>query len=75
METRTSADERRLRARRHLIRRTATFAITCAFLALVNLLASPSCWWVVWVAAGWGLDIALHAVRYLTDCDEAHDCR
>lgn len=39
----------------------AQFAVVIPFLALINLFASPSYWWVIWPALGWGLGIAAHA--------------
>ena len=30
----------------------------------------PHYWWVLWVIAGWGLNIALSLAWYLFDCDD-----
>jgi len=30
------------------------------FLALINLLASPGNWWVLWPMVGWGLGLVIH---------------
>jgi len=44
--------------------------VVCAFLAFVNWQTSPHYWWVLWVIAGWGLNIALSLAWYLFDCDD-----
>ena len=44
--------------------------MVCAFLAFVNWQTSPRYWWVLWVIAGWGLNIVLSLVWYLFDCDD-----
>ena len=46
------------------------FVVVCAFLAFVNWQTSPHYWWVLWVIAGWGLNIALSLAWYLFDCDD-----
>lgn len=67
----TNPGKRRLFAR-WFTRRITTYVVICAFLTLVNCMTSPCYWWVAWVAAGWGLNLILSLVWYLTDCD---DCR
>ena len=57
------------------LRQFSTFAVTCLFLTAVNYFTSPGCWWVQWVAMGWGLQLLLLVVRRLLDCDEEHDYR
>ena len=46
-----------------------------AFLTFVNWYTSPHYWWVVWVMAGWGLNLILSLAWYLTGCDEDKDYR
>ena len=45
------------------------------FLTFVNWYTSPHYWWVVWVMAGWGLNLILSLAWYLTGCDEDKDYR
>lgn len=56
-------------------RRITTYLVVCAFLAFVNWQTSPHYWWVAWVAAGWGLNLVLSLVWYLTDCDDENNYR
>lgn len=72
--TSANTDKRRLFARRFSRRVTTCFAV-CGFLAFVNWYTSPHYWWVVWVMAGWGLNLILSLVWYLTGCDEDKDYR
>lgn len=72
--TPANTDKRRLFARRFSRRVTTCFAV-CGFLAFVNWYTSPHYWWVVWVMAGWGLNLILSLVWYLTGCDEDKDYR
>ena len=69
-----TTDKRRLFAR-CFIRRLTTCVVICAFLAFVNWQTSPHYWWVVWVMAGWGLNLILSLAWYLTGCDEDKDYR
>ena len=69
-----TTDKRRLFARRFSRRVTTCFAV-CGFLAFVNWYTSPHYWWVVWVMAGWGLNLILSLAWYLTGCDEDKDYR
>ena len=64
-----TTDKRRLFAR-WFTRRLTTYAVVCAFLAFVNWQTSPRYWWVLWVIAGWGLNIVLSLDWYLFDCDD-----
>jgi hypothetical protein len=41
----------------------STYAIVMAFLASLNVLATPSVWWSLYVALAWGLFVALGARR------------
>ena len=70
--TSANTNKRRLFARRFSRRVTTCFAV-CGFLAFVNWYTSPHYWWVVWVMAGWGLNLILSLVWYLTGCDEDKD--
>lgn len=72
--TSANTDKRRLFARRFSRRVTTCFAV-CGFLAFVNWYTSPHYWWVVWVMAGWGLNLILSLVWYLTGCDKDKDYR
>jgi len=56
-------------------RRITTYVAVCAFLTFVNWYTSPHYWWVVWVMAGWGLNLILSLAWYLTGCDEDKDYR
>ena len=67
--TSVNTNKRRLFAR-WFIRRLTTCVVVCAFLAFVNWQTSPHYWWVLWVIAGWGLNIALSLAWYLFDCDD-----
>lgn len=64
------ADTKRRRSTRQFAQQVIIWAVTCAFLAVVNRLTSPHYWWVLWVIAGWGLNIALSLAWYLFDCDD-----
>ena len=72
--TSVNTNKRRLFARRFSRRVTTCFAV-CGFLAFVNWYTSPHYWWVVWVMAGWGLNLILSLVWYLTGCDKDKDYR
>lgn len=42
------------------------YVLVNAFLALVNWMTSPHYWWVLWVIAGWGLNLLLNIIsRYM----------
>lgn len=70
METTQKNDVRADQKKRRLIREWITYAVICAFLALVNSLTTPHYWWVLWVMAGWGLGLVLDLVFYLTKLSE-----
>ena len=53
-----TTDKRRLFGR-WFARRIITYVAVCAFLTFVNWYTSPHYWWVVWVMAGWGLNLIL----------------
>ena len=72
--TPANTGKRRLFAR-WFTRRLTTYAVICAFLALVNWHTSPHYWWVLWVVAGWGLNIVLSLIYHLFDCDEEENYR
>lgn len=36
------------------------YVIVIAILAVINLVSSPSYWWFVWPALGWGIGVASH---------------
>lgn len=67
--TKTVSDRRRLFGC-WFARRATTYVVVCAFLTLVNACTSPHYWWVIWVVAGWGLNLLLSLIWYLTDCDD-----
>lgn len=69
-----TSDKRRLFGR-WFTRRITTYIVVCAFLAFVNWYTSPHYWWVAWVAAGWGLNLILSLVWYLTDSDDENNYR
>lgn len=76
----TSATESEAAARRHrfarrFARQLIVWAVTCSFLAVVNWQTSPHYWWVLWVIAGWGLQLILSLAFYLFDCDEEETAR
>lgn len=70
--TNDNSDRQRL-FRRYFTRRVTNYAVICSFLALLNYCTTPRYWWVAWVAAGWGLNLILSLVWYLTDCDDETD--
>lgn len=68
MEAMRTNEEKSRQFARRFTRRITTYVVVCAFLAFVNWFTSPHYWWVAWVAAGWGLNLALALVWRLTDC-------
>lgn len=40
------------------------YVVVCLFLAIVNYVTSPRYWWVLWVIAGWGLNLTLGLVTW-----------
>jgi transcriptional regulator with XRE-family HTH domain len=41
----------------------AEYAVTIAFLAILNFFISPHYFWVVWVALAWGIGVLFHGMR------------
>lgn len=70
METRILKKGKRRRFNRRFRRKMIAFAVICTFLTFVNWMITPGSWWVLWVVAGWGLDLLLNALYYFADCDE-----
>lgn len=56
---------RRAGAKLGLVIHAAVFVAVNAFLALVQLRATPGLHWNLWPLAGWGLGLAIHAVVVL----------
>lgn len=73
MELIQSNTEKRRRFARQFSRKVITYVVVCSFLLFVNWFSSPHYWWVAWVAAGWGLSLALSLTYYLIDCDDEED--
>lgn len=58
-----------VRQARHRVRRLrefdvhlAIFAVVIGGITLLNWIVSPTVWWVVFPAIGWGIGLAAHAV-------------
>ncbi len=64
------ANAKRRRFIRPFAQQVIIWAVTCAFLAVVNRLTSPHYWWVLWVIGGWGLQLLLAFAFYLFDREE-----
>lgn len=58
--------------RNQTIREWATYFVICSFLTLLNWATSPHTWWVIWVIAGWGLNLLLRLIfrKFDLDSDE-----
>ena len=41
----------------------AQYAVTIAFLAILNFSISPQYFWVVWVALAWGIGVLFHGIQ------------
>lgn len=54
-----------VRALRGLYQHLATYALVVGALLAVNLVGSPSRLWIFWVALGWGIALAAHALRVI----------
>ena len=39
------------------------YVLIVSGLVVLNLVMSPSNWWVIWVALGWGVGVLAHAMR------------
>lgn len=64
------ANAKRRRSTRQFAQQVIIWAVTCAFLAVVNRLTSPHYWWVLWVIGGWGLQLLIAFALYLFDGKE-----
>lgn len=64
-DPRSSAARREVRRLRQLYRHLAIYLMVVALLAAINLILAPERLWVLYVALGWGIAIAVHAVRAL----------
>lgn len=40
-----------------------SYVLIIPFLAIINMITSPSDWWFYWPMLGWGLGIILHAIQ------------
>jgi uncharacterized membrane protein len=56
---------RRARAKLGLYVHAAVYVAVNAFLALVQLQATPGLHWNLWPLAGWGLGLAIHAAMVM----------
>ena len=52
------------RSRLALLIHVATYLVVVAICAAVNLWFAPDRLWFVWVAAGWGIGVAAHALAF-----------
>ncbi len=59
------ASRRSVRRRMRFLRHALAYAITVAILAAVDVLDGGG-WWFYYVAAIWGIALALHALRFAT---------
>lgn len=73
METMDIKTRKSRRFNRWFRRKLIAYAVVCSFLTFVNAMTSPHYWWVLWVVAGWGLNLLLNALYYLTDCDDTRN--
>jgi two-component system LytT family sensor kinase len=53
---------RRVRRLREFDVHLAIFVVAIGGIALLNWIVSPTFWWVVFPAIGWGIGLAAHAV-------------
>lgn len=53
---------KRVKAKMTFYRHLMTYTFVIAFLFLLNLMTSPSYWWFLFPALGWGLGLAFHYV-------------
>ena len=49
---------------RALLINVGAYVVAVAIMAVVNLWQSPDYLWFLWVAAGWGIGVAAHALGY-----------
>ena len=73
--TQQQTQEKQERIRRSVLINITIYLIVIAFLAVVNHLASPGYWWVIWPALGWGLGLAISVVSRLLNLDTQNDGR
>ena len=64
-EDQVALTRRRVRRLRDFYVHLAIYVIVIGGLALLNWAFTPTFWWVVFPAAGWGIGIAAHAVSVL----------
>lgn len=50
-------------------RRLVSYVVICAFLTFVNWMTSLHDWWVLWVIAGWGVNILINVICSATGWD------
>ncbi|RHU29206.1 hypothetical protein DXD68_07070 [Parabacteroides sp. TM07-1AC] len=51
------------------------YIVICSFLAVVNYVTTPHYWWVLWVIAGWGINLILEIVcHYMIKEEREEDC-
>jgi len=51
----------------------ACYIVVVSGLAILNYQRNPNNLWVLWVAGGWGIGIAAHALGFLTSRDKLVD--
>lgn len=73
LHTPSATEKKRRRFAREFARQLIVWAVTCSFLAVVNWMTSPHYWWVLWVIAGWGLQLILSLAFYLFDDEEEEE--
>ena len=61
-EKEEKAVRRKVREMRHFYYHLSMYGIIIAFLHILNLMTS-SYYWAIWPTLGWGVAIAMHAVR------------
>ena len=49
--------------KKHLVRHAVVYAVVMALLIVLALFVTKKSLWVVFVALGWGLGLAMHALR------------
>lgn len=55
----------------HLKLKIMRYAVMNLFLAVLNYATSSHCWWVGWVALGWGLSLFMEIISwYYTNKEE-----
>ena len=65
-QTRSAKDLRKsVRRRMRFVRHAMAYVITVTVLAVVDALGGGG-WWFFYVAGGWGILLALHALRFVT---------